>query len=569
MSAETLYRRAYALHQQGNLAEAEKLCRRLLARDAGLADAAYLLAMILAQSGRLDAALDAVGGTVAAGGETASLLALSGYLLQAAGRLEEAVAACDRSLALDAGQAETWNNRGAALQSLGRLETALESFDAALARAPGHGGALYNRATALLEMNRLGEAVAGFDQVVVRMPNYAEAWNNRGIALQRLDQLEAALADFSRAIAFDPGHAEALFNRGVVLEEMHRSKEALASLERSLAVRPDHAEAWVKRGVSLQRLKRFDEALASYDRALVLRPDYAEALKQSASALCESGRIADGFAIYDRHAALSVGKAKTSTAPAHKQLHDAQQRAYIVEQTARDVDVDGALHLADGGRVAGDAIRRDHGCAVAEHWASSRPQIVVIDDLLTPQAFDKLRRFCLESTVWRRAYDGGYLGALPEQGFACPLLAQVAEELRAAYPAIFAGHPLHYMWGFKYDSTLSGIALHADKAAVNVNFWLTPDESNLDPDSGGLVVWDAAAPPDWDFRRYNGDTQACRDFLECAGAKPVKIPYRCNRAVIFDSDLFHETDAIRFRDGYQNRRINITLLYGRRTAENR
>jgi hypothetical protein len=44
----------------------------------------------------------------------------------------------------------------------------------------------------------------------------------------------------------------------------------------------------------------------------------------------------------------------------------------------------------------------------------------------------------------------------------------------------------------------------------------------------------------------------------------VTIPYRANRAVIFDSDLFHETDRIEFRDGYKNRRINITMLYGRR-----
>jgi hypothetical protein len=33
---------------------------------------------------------------------------------------------------------------------------------------------------------------------------------------------------------------------------------------------------------------------------------------------------------------------------------------------------------------------------------------------------------------------------------------------------------------------------------------------------------------------------------------------------MFNSDLFHETGAIRFRDGYENRRINITFLYGDR-----
>ncbi len=34
--------------------------------------------------------------------------------------------------------------------------------------------------------------------------------------------------------------------------------------------------------------------------------------------------------------------------------------------------------------------------------------------------------------------------------------------------------------------------------------------------------------------------------------------------MIFDSNLFHKTDKITFADGYENRRINITMLYGRR-----
>ena len=41
------------------------------------------------------------------------------------------------------------------------------------------------------------------------------------------------------------------------------------------------------------------------------------------------------------------------------------------------------------------------------------------------------------------------------------------------------------------------------------------------------------------------------------------MPYRCNRAAIFDGMIVHSTDAFRFKDGYENRRINVTLLYGR------
>ena len=105
-----------------------------------------------------------------------------------------------------------------------------------------------------------------------------------------------------------------------------------------------------------------------------------------------------------------------------------------------------------------------------------------------------------------------------------------------------------------------------DAAAVNVNFWITPDEANLNPAGGGLVVWDKEAPKEWDFKAYNSDKNRGRiyEWLTQQGAREIKIPYRANRAVLFNSDLFHETDDIAFKEGLTNRRINITLQYGHR-----
>ncbi len=151
-----------------------------------------------------------------------------------------------------------------------------------------------------------------------------------------------------------------------------------------------------------------------------------------------------------------------------------------------------------------------------------------------------------------------------ESGFAQPLILQIADELATAFPKIFRRLPLIQAWAFKYDSALRGIGVHADFAAVNVNFWITPDEANRDPQRGGLVIWDQPAPLSWDFAKYNRETGAIREFLAQSGAKSLTVPHRANRAVIFDSDLFHETDEIAFEEGYLNRRINITFLYGRR-----
>ena len=138
------------------------------------------------------------------------------------------------------------------------------------------------------------------------------------------------------------------------------------------------------------------------------------------------------------------------------------------------------------------------------------------------------------------------------------------EWIGEAFPEILGKHPLSQAWAFKGLQAQAAVDVHADDATVSVNFWVTPDDANLDPKSGGLVIWDKAAPLDWDWAKYNADTTAAREFLAHAGARSVTVPYRSNRAVIFDSNLFHETDRIVFKEGYVNRRINITLLYGSR-----
>ena len=96
-----------------------------------------------------------------------------------------------------------------------------------------------------------------------------------------------------------------------------------------------------------------------------------------------------------------------------------------------------------------------------------------------------------------------------------------------------------------------------------MNIWLTPDGASLDKDSGGLVVFTAKPPPDADFALYNTDTEkAIEEIIKPTGFANVTVPFRENRAVMFDSALFHHTDSFKFKKGYKNRRINLTILYG-------
>jgi hypothetical protein len=366
------------------------------------------------------------------------------------------------------------------------------------------------------------------------------------------------LKDYDAVLAVHPNLAETLTNRGATLSEMGRPEEALQSLDRALALRPDLPAALSNRGFTLRELSRFDEALQSLNRALQIEPDHVPALAVRGKVLSEMNRLEESFRDFRRAAELAYDGAKPVQAKlAHQIAHDREQQEWLAAHGEK-------ARFTGGERLKGPAVNPQNAAKVARAWAGSDPRLVVIDDLLTQEALESLRRYCRGSDIWHTAYAQGYLGAFPESGFAAPLLAQIAEELSATFQEIFADHPLRYHWAFKYDSKLDGIGIHADEAAVNVNFWVTPDEANLNPEGGGLLVWDKQAPLEWNFAKFNADERAAYNFLAESGAKEIKIPYRANRAVIFDSNLFHKTDEIEFAEGYENRRINITMLYGRR-----
>ena len=189
--------------------------------------------------------------------------------------------------------------------------------------------------------------------------------------------------------------------------------------------------------------------------------------------------------------------------------------------------------------------------------------IVVIDDFLTPTALADLRRFCEEATIWKVYNPGGYTAALMIKGFTPCVLLAIADELRRRMPNVIRDYPLFQAWGYKYDQRLQGINMHADFARVNVNFWITPDAACEDKTTGGMLVYNQPVPQHWTFEDYNSNPPKLKAFLKVHGTQPLRVPYRENRCVLFDSSLIHVTDEVHFKPGFENRRVNVTLLFGR------
>jgi hypothetical protein len=122
-------------------------------------------------------------------------------------------------------------------------------------------------------------------------------------------------------------------------------------------------------------------------------------------------------------------------------------------------------------------------------------------------------------------------------GSHCPLLLQITEGLRHSLPHTTPEqYPVRQLWN-------------------------KPDDPNLDDTCGGLDIFTINEPLDWDFHAFNGRPELIAPFLQMQNAHRISIPYRQNRAIILNPELFRGISELKFHRGQANNRINITMLY--------
>ena len=497
----------------------------------------------------------------------------------------------------------------------GRLARAESIYQQILRADPDQPDALHLLGLIAHQGGKFDRAVDLFTKALTIKPDFAEAHYTLGNAFQGLGRLEDAAAAYRQALDLEPDKIEALTNLGNALQGLGRRDDAVAICRRALALVPDDAGAHYNLGVALLDQGNLEEAETNFLRALDLKADFPQALGNYGILLIALGRPREALEKYQKKLDLDRGENPTNPhldsfrfITHAKMKHDIEQFHYLgsigpdghrFAELARDYEaLDQEIEWPEGDSTAvpltgdqraqiGNSYNRPHhlieapevpGSALGEDidadsitrdYLANEPGMTFFDGLLNPQALESLRRYLLESTIWYKFnYPGGYLGAKLADGLACPLIFQIAEDLRRTFPRIIKDHRLYQLWAYKYDSRLTGINIHADIAAVNVNFWITPDQANLNSNSGGLVVYKEKAPLDWAFDLYNSnkaDSQRrIRDFLGEHDSGKLVVPYAENRVVMFNSDLFHESDTMDFKPGYENRRINITLLFGNR-----
>ena len=401
-------------------------------------------------------------------------------------------------------------------------------------------------------------------------PNHPMARNNLAVLVARRGNPAAALQILGELIASNPGYPSAYFNRANVFLSLGRTENAIADFINVTELDPNNVDAhrslgfqWLaksNRGRAMDHFARTYELRRGEDRTGIaqksLRTSSSEKLKHDA----------DLF----RHLPSRAGNKQRFESLANLyEMVAAGLNNDVVELSDEQIKVLGpdyntAINIKDAPEMTGAAINSELDCsAIQTAWGKGGAKVTMIENLLTPKALLVLRKFLMQSTIWHDfAHIDGFVATYLEDGFACPLVLQIADEFRAALPSLLGPHPLTQAWAFKALSGKKPIAPHADDAAVSLNFWITPDIANQNPETGGLIVYTAPSPENWPIVDYDADQVRIKKFLSENGDSAVSIPYRENRGVLFQSRMFHGTDSPDFLSGYENHRINITFLFG-------
>ncbi len=541
-----------------------------------------------------------------------------------AGRLPEAESMYRQILQAYPDQPVAVHLLGVVAHQVGQKEIAVDLISKALAIKPDYLEAHYNLGNVFKEQGRLEDSVACYQKALAIQPDYPEAHNNLGNVFEELGRLDEAVACYRKALAIKPDYLGAHYNLGNAFKELGRLDEAVACYRNALAIKPDYPEAHNSLGIAFEELGRLDEAVACYRKALAIKPDYLEAYErlglvcitlghfsESRAAFDQAFRIGHGGPLLDAGkftedgcAAISAPTSELATS-AFRLRDQIDQLDYLIakgkidpsfqllsdlygsvlsetespEESGSDLSLSSrqrerlgpfynrAVHYVDAPRVDSGALNRSLDFRqIEDSYLSSPMPFTSVDDFLSPEALRSLREFCLESTIYFSHNRNDFVVSRINTGFHCEVLYQLAEELKEKFPRVLGGHNLKTWWAYRHNNQSRGVVAHTDAGAVTFNFWITPDDANLLPDSGGLVVYLKEQPKDWDWGKYNkykhteAVSQEIREFL--VDSDKVVLPYRENRAVLFNSYLFHQSDKIQFRDGFENRRMNITLLFG-------
>jgi tetratricopeptide (TPR) repeat protein/ubiquinone/menaquinone biosynthesis C-methylase UbiE len=234
MNAEQIFSQALALHQRGQLGEAERLYRRVLAAHPHHLDTLNLLGVLALQSGRNKEAIDFIGRALAQNDRVADFHNNIAEAHRRSSQLDAAAAHFAKAAELEPTFVEAHQNLAATLRAQGKWDLAAARYRRILEIRPQLAEAHSGLADTLLQQGQFAEAAAHYRKALALKLDRAEVHNNLGIALQAQGEHRDAAGAFERAGALKPDFSDAYRNLAAVLLEQGQPGRAIDAARRAV-----------------------------------------------------------------------------------------------------------------------------------------------------------------------------------------------------------------------------------------------------------------------------------------------------------------------------------------------
>ena len=199
---------------------------------------------------------------------------------------------------------------------------------------------------------------------------------------------------------------------------------------------------------------------------------------------------------------------------------------------------------------------------IRDDYVGSGENYVVIDDFLPNDIAHQLHAELLKNKMWRvkNPVSKHLHNRQPKTDVTRAIVPRLQSIVMAHFDQAFR---VNDFWAMLYSRNTDG-NVHADFGELTLTYWLTDDAHNLDTASGGLVLYDVKRPAKMKVTEYLSAGGASRAYVDAnSSGEPTKIPYKFNRAIIFNPCIFHKSDTPKFDlRSPETMRMNMTISFG-------
>ena len=299
MEIHDIISKAFSLHQEGELEEADQIYEALLTKHNEHAELLFLSSMTSWMLNRPQASYSRLKKAIHIDPDE-RYHALLGNVCHTLGLFEEAVEQYQNALDKGLNDADTHTNMGLALYELGHTEKAKNAHSTAISIEADHLGAHYNLGLLFISLEDYEQAQISLLQAHDIDADDIEVLNNLGNTYLHLADVQAARKYYALALAQEPYYIEAMYNMAMTYESTGDKREVKRRLQTILEIHPKNLRAMRKIADIMMDEHNYYGAEQILNMTTQVAPDHAPTWSKIADCLIQQDEYSSAITVLER-----------------------------------------------------------------------------------------------------------------------------------------------------------------------------------------------------------------------------------------------------------------------------